>query len=114
MAINWKLKTYLATKHGIYGATALQKQIIKKTGVIISIQNLCNYIDKKPKAIRLKTIEIVCKALSCELKDFCEVKTELSTNPGKESICEIKKLSYQNTPHSKRAFKNFPDPKDYS
>jgi hypothetical protein len=30
MAISWKLKTYVSTKHGIFSATALQKLIVKK------------------------------------------------------------------------------------
>ena len=108
MAISWRLKTYLATKHGIYRVTAFQKRITKKTGVLISIQNLCNYLNAKPKAIRLKTLELIVTALECNLNDFLEITPQKSSPP-----CETKKLSYQNTPLSKRALKNFPDPKDY-
>jgi len=107
MAINWKLKTYLATKHGIYGAVAFQKQIVKTTGILISVQNLCNHLKGKPKSIRLKTVELFCTALECKLSDFCEVK------PGKADSTQTKKLSYQNTPLSKRATTRFPDPSDY-
>ncbi len=110
MAIQWRLKTYLANKHGIYGAVVFQKKIVKKTGVLISIQNLCNYLDKKPKSIRLKTIEIICTALECEMKEFCEVKPSPSEKPADAP----KKLSYKNTPHSKRGVSQFPNPKNYS
>jgi len=108
MAIHWRLKSYLSEKHCIYRPTQLQKLIIKKTGVQISLRNLCNYLDHKPKTLRLQTFEIVCSALECELHDFCEVK------PAKQDPSKMKKLSYQNTPHSKRATRSFPDPKDYS
>lgn len=107
MAINWRLKTYLATKHGIYHATILQKRIVKKTGVLISVQNLRNYLNRKPKSIRLKTVELIVTALACELSDFLEIK------PSETAVGETKKLSYQNTPLSKRATVQFPDPKNY-
>lgn len=107
MAISWRLKTYLATKHGIYQATALQKRIAKKTGVLISTPNLRHYLNGKPKAIRLKTVELIVTALECELSDFLEIK------PCDVAVGETKKLSYQNTPLSKRAVSQFPDPKNY-
>jgi len=63
VTIHWRLKTYLTTKHGIYGAVALQKIIANKTGVLISVQNLCNYLEKKPKQIPLQTMELFVTAL---------------------------------------------------
>lgn len=107
MAISWRLKTYLATKHGIYHATSLQKRIVKKTGVLISAANLRNYLNRKPKSIRLKTLELIVTSLDCELCDFFEIK------PAEIAVGETKKLSYQNTPLSKRAKDQFPDPKNY-
>jgi DNA-binding Xre family transcriptional regulator len=107
MAIHWRLKTYLATSHGIYRATVLQKRIVKKTGVLISVQNLRSYMNKKPKAIRLKTLELLITALECKMSDFLDIK------PAEFSVGETKKLSYQNTPLSKRSVTQFPDPKDY-
>ena len=105
--ISWRLKTYLATSHGIFDATSLQKRIVKKTGVLISIQNLCNFLDQKPKSIRLKTIELIVTSLECSMSDFLEVK------PAEFTVGETTKLSYQNTPLSKRAVSQFPNPKDY-
>ncbi|MGE4232042.1 MAG: helix-turn-helix domain-containing protein [Bacteriovoracia bacterium] len=108
MAIRWRLRTYIATKHGIFRATDLQRRIAKKTGVLISLQNLCNYLNDKPKALRLETIEIICSALECELKEFCEIE------PTKFKTGETRKLSFKNTPHSKKLkTKTFPDPDDY-
>jgi DNA-binding Xre family transcriptional regulator len=109
MAIHWRLKTYLATKHGIFRPTEFQKLIVKKTGVLISLQNLCNYLNEKPKTLRLKTIELICSGLECELVDFCEIKpVEMKKNPE-----AIRKLAYHNTPTSKRAVTDFPDPGEY-
>jgi DNA-binding Xre family transcriptional regulator len=107
MAIHWRLKTYLANQ-GIYSVTEFQRKIVDKTGVIISIQNLCNYLNEKPKSLRLHTMELICAALECELTAFCEVKG------GVKKLTEVKKLAYGNTPQGKRAVKQFPDPKEYS
>jgi DNA-binding Xre family transcriptional regulator len=108
MAINWKLKTYMIRSHSIFSLVDLQKKISNRTGVIISIQNLSNMTNKRPKQIRLETIELICSALNCKLSDILEVKPkEFSLNGNKQ------KLSYKNTPHAKRGVKAFPNPKDY-
>ncbi|MBC8548768.1 MAG: helix-turn-helix transcriptional regulator [Candidatus Brocadiales bacterium] len=109
MSVHWRLRSHLSQKHSIYNATSFQKKIIKKTGIIISLPNLCKMINKKPKIIRLETMEVICSALGCELHEFMEVKPK--TYKDKE---HTKKLSYKNTPHNKRGVKNFPDPKDYN
>lgn len=110
MAISWRLKTYLATKHGIFSAVDFQKKIITATSVIISVQNLRAYINDKPKLIPLKTIELICTTLQCELSDFCEVRPQ-PKNLGKPTP---KKLSFHNTPLKKRASGQFfPDPTHY-
>lgn len=107
MAISWRLKTFLATKHGIYSATELQKKIIKTTGTIISLQNLCKYMRSKPNKLPLKTMELLCSTLNCNLYDFCNV------SPKNYKNITTKKLSYKNTPNSKRAVHSFPNPRDY-
>lgn len=106
MAISWRLKTYIGTRHGIFKATEFQKIIVKKTGVLISLQNICNYL-KKPKSIPLKTIEIICTALNCKLSDFCTI------TPAKMNSSKVSKLFYEKTPYKKRGTNNFPDPENY-
>ena len=112
MAIHWGLKTFLATRHGIFAATDLQKLVIKKTGVLISLTNLCNYLEKKPKTLRLATMEILCQALQCKLEDFCRIKPPAG-QPDSGAAGTLRKLSFQNTPHAKRAQISFPDPENY-
>ena len=107
MAISWKLKTFLFKKHDLRSATDVQKTIKLKTGVIVSVQNICNYLNVKPKSLRLETIEILCTTFDCKLSDFCQV------TPNKKVDVKEKKLSYKNTPLSKRGVQSFPDPVDY-
>lgn len=107
MSIHWTLKSLAASK-GLYKASAIQRVITEKTGVIISIQNICNLLGNKQQTIRLKTMEVICSALDCTLSDFCIVK------PGKFDCTKVRKLSFQTTPHAARGKSSFPDPKDYS
>lgn len=107
MAIDWKLKTYLAEQHNIYSVTRFQKLVEKTTGVTISKMNLCKLVNCKPKMIRLVTLEIICSALSCESHAF------LTIRPKKMNPTNKRKLSFKNTPLNKRATKTFPNPLDY-
>jgi len=107
MSIDWKMKSMLAAKHNIYTARELQKLIVKKTGVLITVANLCNYIHKKPKRLNLETIELIVSSLGCALSDFCDVKPkEFRSKPNR-------KLGAKYTPKSKIGKLNFPDPRGY-
>ncbi len=110
MGIQWTLKSFLAQKKGIYRVIQLRKLIAEETGILISFSNLSTYVEDKPKNLPLPTLEIICSALKCKLSDFCEV-TPKSIRPSE--LKEVRKLSYHNTPHSKRAVLAFPEPKDY-
>lgn len=105
--IRWKLKRVMADKHQVYSVTELQKLIVKKTGVVISVSNLCKYVNRQPKMIRLETMEIICSALECELSSILKVAPK-AFNPERKS-----KLSFKNTPKSKIGIKTFPEPRDY-
>ena len=106
MAIQWRLKTFIAER-GIYRAKDLQRKITRETGVIVSLQNICNLLKGNPQAVKLQTIEIICTALDCKMTDFCNV------SPKKFDASQIRKLSFTNTPHRARGKTSFPDPKDY-
>ena len=100
--VKWTLKSFLSTKHQIYSVTELQKRIVKKTGVVISLAQLCKLVNGKPSLLRLSTVEIICSSLDAELTDFLQVGPK-SMNPETK-----KKLSYKNTPKSKIGSKSFP------
>lgn len=93
--------------HGIYTVTELRKVIIKKTGYIISIGNLCKYVNHTPTMLKLETAEIICSALGCELSDFFKIR------PKKFKNISRKKLSYKNTPKKMIGIDSFPDPENY-
>ncbi len=105
--IRWNLRRMMAEKNQIYSVTELQVLIVKKTGVVISVANLCKYVNKQPKMIRLETMEIICSALDCELSSLLKVAPK-SFNPERKT-----KLSFKNTPKAKIGTKNFPEPRDY-
>jgi putative transcriptional regulator len=107
--ISYRLKTYLSKKHGVHKLIDLQKIISSKTGIVISTQNLSTLVNGKPIQLRLSTMELICSALSCKLSDILEIKPREFKIPD-----EKQKWSHKNTPNSKRAVKNFPDPKDYT
>lgn len=96
------------SSHEIYTVTAFQRRIVNKTGVRISVGNLCNYVNDTPKLLRLDTVEILCTALECELSAFLQVR------PKKMDSEKKRKLSFKNTPTSKIAVKTFPEPEDYN
>ena len=108
MAINWHLKTYLARKHGIYRPTDLQALVVKKTNVLISLPSISKIINNKPAAIKLRTMELICTALGCDLNEFCQIRPSTNQRPDK-----LKKLSPRTTPDNKKAVTSFPDPGDY-
>lgn len=105
--IKWRLKSFLSEKHQIYSVTELQKHIVKKTGVVISLANLCKLVNGTPSMLRLSTIEIICSSLDCELHNILQIAPK-AMNPNKK-----RKLSFKNTPKSKIGLKNFPNPSDY-
>ena len=105
--VKWTFKSFLATKHQIYTVTELQKRIVKKTGVAISLAQLCKLVNGTPSMLRLSTVEIICSALGCELSGFLQVGPK-AMNPEK-----TRKLSHKNTPKSKIGVKSFPAPGDY-
>lgn len=97
----------MANEHGIYKAQRLKVKIEQETGVVISLSNIHNYLEKKPVSIRLSTIEVICTALNCNLSDILEI------TPGRRSL-KRRKLSFKNTPTKNRIKKNaFPNPSDY-
>lgn len=107
MAIRWTFKQYVATKHQIYSSTALKKKITEETGVVISVAQLCKFMNGTPKMIRFETAEILCSALECKLSDFLVI-TKKQMN-----AAQSRKLSYKNTPIGKIGVRAFPAPADY-
>ncbi len=109
MAVGWHLKKYLASQHGIFTAIALQALVVKRTGIIVSHSNLCRYLKKQPRALKLELLELLCNTLDCELSEL------LTIHPNKyRKVRSLpKKHAQQHTPKQKRGKRSFPDPVDY-
>ncbi len=110
MAIQWRIRALIAQRFQIYRLTEIQEKIIDRTGVKISLQQLSEIVNKRPKSLKLSTMEIICTALDCKLSDFCEVMPSQSIAKKRK---KIRKLSPSNVPISKRNIREFPDPNDY-
>lgn len=109
MTIKWRLKSFILENNNIATATDFRKKIIEETGIIISVQNLCNLLNSKPKSIRLSTIEIICLALDCKMSEFFDINGK----DKKKFSRKVKKLSCKNTPKIKIAKNAFPNPENY-
>lgn len=110
MTIKWRLKGYLAARYDIFKIKDFQKQIIDNSGIIISQQHLTNLVNKRPKSIKLSTIEIICTGLDCNLSDFCDIGPSRVALKNKK---KKRKLSKPTTTFSKKDLTDFPDPNDY-
>ena len=108
MAIHWKLKQYIREKYGFLRLKDLQRRIMEKTGIIVSLQHLSELGRGCPKSIRLHTMEVLCSALDCTLNDLIAIE------PSKRKEKATRKLSYQSTPLEKRGREAFPNPSDYT
>lgn len=109
MPIKWNLKRFLATKYQIYSVKELQKRITKQTGIIISHSNLCKLVNKEPTLLSVRTAEIICSTLQCELSEFLVITPKNFNKKNK-----VTKLSPINTPITKLLKVEFPEPDNYS
>ncbi len=67
-------------------------------------------VNKKPKSIKLATMEIICTALDCDMSDFCEIHPSKAI---RKKSSKIRQLSRSTTPISKRGVAELPNPDDY-
>jgi len=100
----------MAAKFQLYRLVDVQKRVIDRCGIKISLQQLSELVNKKPKSLRLSTMEIICTALDCKLSDFCEVQPNRIVAKKRK---KVRKLSPSHAPLSKKNLKEFPDPNDY-
>lgn len=80
MPIIWNLRKWLAVSRDIYRPVDLQLLLREKAGVILSHQSVAALMHGTPSALRLQTIQALCTALDCNLRDFCEVLPNTSAS----------------------------------
>ena len=73
MPIIWNLKKWLAVERDIYRPSNLQKLLVDKGGVRLSLQAVTALVNGRPSALRLQTMQSLCNVLNCKLNDFCQV-----------------------------------------
>ena len=71
MPTNWKLRELLKER-GVKSASEISRSL-EKIGYQLSVQAVCDLLNRPPKMIRLETIEAICNAFYIPLSEFLEV-----------------------------------------
>ena len=80
MPSTWNLKEWLRTNRGLTDAKEIRDIIHQRTRQSISLQTVNRYLNQKPKALNINTIQAICDAFRCKLSDFCTAQPS-STPP---------------------------------
>jgi DNA-binding Xre family transcriptional regulator len=71
MPTNWKLRELLKQR-GVKSASEISRSL-QEIGYQLSVQAVCDLLNRPPKMIRLETIEAICNAFYIPLSQFLEV-----------------------------------------
>jgi DNA-binding Xre family transcriptional regulator len=71
MPTSWKLRELLKER-GIKSASEISRSL-EEIGYQLSIQAVCDLLNRPPKMIRLETIQAICNAFYIPLSEFLEV-----------------------------------------
>jgi len=71
MPTNWKLRELLKER-GVKSASEISRSL-EEIGYQLSIQAVCDLLNRPPKMIRLETIQAICNAFYIPLSEFLEV-----------------------------------------
>ena len=71
MPTNWKLRELLKER-GVKSASEISRSL-EEIGHQLSVQAVCDLLNRPPKMIRLETIEAICNAFYIPLSEFLEV-----------------------------------------
>lgn len=88
LAFRWKLKERLALHHQLYHLADIQRVIEEKTGVRWSLETISQLVNKRPKAFRVQTVQIICNAFNCRFSDICEILPDAQPGFAKLLNCE--------------------------
>jgi DNA-binding Xre family transcriptional regulator len=83
MPTNWKLRELLKER-GVKSASEISR-MLEESGYQLSVQAVCDLLNRKPKMIRLETIEAICNAFYIPLSAFLEVLPMASQKPQKKT-----------------------------
>ena len=71
MPTKWKLRELLKER-GVKSASEISRNL-EEIGHQLSVQAVCDLLNRQPKMIRLETIEAICNAFYIPLSEFLEV-----------------------------------------
>jgi len=79
MPTKWKLRELLKER-GVKSASEISRSL-EEIGHQLSVQAVCDLLNRQPKMIRLETIEAICNAFYIPLSEFLEVLPMASRKP---------------------------------
>src|ERR671913_287630 len=79
MPTNWRLRELLKER-GVKSASEISRSL-QEIGYQLSVQAVCDLLNRPPKMIRLETIEAICNAFYIPLSEFLEVLPMASQKP---------------------------------
>src|SRR5678816_1335206 len=82
MPTKWKLRELLKER-GVKSASEISRRV-EEIGHQLSVQAVCDLLNRQPKMIRLETIEAICNAFYIPLSEFLEVLPMASQRPKKK------------------------------
>lgn len=83
MPTNWRLRELLKER-GVKSASEISRSL-EEIGHQLSVQAVCDLLNRQPKMIRLETIEAICNAFYVPLSEFLEVLPMASQKPQTET-----------------------------
>jgi putative transcriptional regulator len=82
MPTKWRLRELLKER-GVKSASEISRSL-EEIGHQLSVQAVCDLLNRQPKMIRLETIEAICNAFYIPLSEFLEVLPMASQKPQKK------------------------------
>lgn len=83
MPTQWKLRELLKER-GVKSASEISRSL-EEIGHQLSVQAVCDLLNRQPKMIRLETIQAICDAFYIPLSEFLEVLPMASQKPQKKT-----------------------------
>ena len=76
MSFHWNLRRELLLRKNVHRAVDLQA-LLREHGLPLSLPTVCALVKQPPEFfLPLKTMQIVCNALGCNLNDFCVMEPD--------------------------------------
>jgi DNA-binding Xre family transcriptional regulator len=113
MPLVWNLRKWLAVNRDIYRPVDLQKLIVEKAGVQLSLQAISVLMHSTPSALRISTLEVLCTALECKASDFFDVLPPSALEQQQKVAGEAPARLYGAKEPEKPPESPFPDPYQY-